>query len=75
MTSRKHNGTVTVGQVRGVSRLLGRKCRKGSIGVEVRGTSRIEAIDAVMETVADLGKRLNLLLVYVDPAIYDATGR
>jgi hypothetical protein len=77
MTSRKHNGTVTVGQVRGVSRLLARKCRTGEtgIGIEVRGTSRIEAIDSVVETVQDLSKRLNLLLIYVDPAIYDATGR
>lgn len=69
---------ITAGQLNAVSKLLaGRKCRRTTCreGIEVRGTSRIGAITLLMADIDALGERLGLLLIYVDPAIYDATAR
>jgi len=76
MKKQKVSPKATVGQVRGVSEMLrGRRCRasQGGIGIEVRGTSRFEVIDEMIADLRVMSKKLNILLIYVDPAIYDAT--
>jgi hypothetical protein len=68
----------TTNQAKSVSRMLmGRAVRVNSQqdGLEVRGTSRRENIDAMMSDVDALAARLGLEINYVDPAIFDATAR
>ena len=67
---------ITKGQVEGISKLLkGRACRASSCGeyIEVRGTSRIENINAMINDLAEMSDKLGVTLAYVDQAIYDAT--
>ena len=76
MKKQKVSPKATVGQVRGVKEMLmGRQCRasQSGIGIEVRGTSRFEVIDEMIADLRVMSKKLNILLIYVDPAIYDAT--
>jgi hypothetical protein len=46
---------------------------QGGDHLEVRGTAQLENIDTLMDAVIALGERLDLVICYVDPAIFDAT--
>jgi hypothetical protein len=67
---------ISKGQARGISKLLkGRATRISSCGeyIEVRGTSRVQNIDAMINDLASLSEQVGITLVYVDQGIYDAT--